>query len=150
MAYTTLNAPIPRASDLIVDHEEFGYNFDDANITPAGNIPFGTVVFRAKGAASDAVAWTVVDDATDVVVANDFAVVYGDHYGFKAGFTPKTIKAKFYNALVIKRGPVLLKEFYLKQVHGTQLGATFDKLKSLMSDQGLVVLDDVSAFNGTL
>lgn len=150
MSFTNLNAPLPLPSDLIIVHENLDYNFDNANITPAGNIPFGTVVYRAKGAASQAVAWTVVDDAADVVVGNDFAVVYGDHYGYKAGFTPKTIAAKKYNSVVISRGPGQLKEFYLKQVHGTQLGATFDKLKMLLADQGLPVLDDVTAFNGTL
>lgn len=149
MAFTNLNAPTPLASDLIVDHFHFNYNNDNANITPAGVIPFGTVVFRAKGLAK-AAAWAAVDDAADVVVGNEFGVVYGDQYGFKVGFTPKAIAAKKYNAIVIKRGPALLKEFHLKQVHGTQLGADFDKLKQLLADQGLVVLDDVSDFDGTL
>ena len=44
----------------------------------------------------------------------------------------------------------MFKEFYLKQVHGTQLGASFDILKQLMADQGMVVLDDVTNFKGEL
>lgn len=150
MAWTNLNDPTPLASDLLVDHYHLNYNNDNANITPAGVIPFGTVVFRAKGLVKTA-AWTAVDDAADVVVGNEFALVYGDQFGFKVGFTPKAIAANKYNAIVVKRGPALVKEFYLKKVHGTQLGATtFDKLKQLLADQGLVVLDDVSAFDGTI
>ncbi len=149
MAWTNMNDLIPLASDLLVDHFHLNYNNDNANITPAGEIPFGTVVFRAKGLTKSA-AWAAVDDAADVVVGNEFGVVYGDQYGFKVNFTPKAIAANKYNAIVIKRGPAMLKEFYLKKVHGTQLGTTFDKLKQLLADQGLVVLDDVSKFDGTI
>lgn len=140
---------LKRASDLLVGHYINNFNNDDANITPAGMIPFGTIVFRAKGLALDA-AWAAVTKAADIVGTNEFAVVWGDAYGFAADFTPRAIKAKFFNAVVIKRGPVELKEYYIKQVHATQLGASYGIMKQLMADQGLVVLDDVSAFNGTL
>lgn len=140
---------LKRASDLLVGHYINNFNNDDANITPAGMIPLGTIVFRAKGLAIDA-AWAAVTKAADIVGTNEFAVVWGDGYAFAADFTPKAIKAKFFNAVVIKRGPVELKEYYIKQVHATQLGASYGIMKQLMADQGLVVLDDVSAFNGTL
>ena len=140
---------LKRPSDLLVGHYINNFNNDDANITPAGMIPLGTIVFRAKGLALEA-AWAAVTKAADIVGTNEFAVVWGDGYGFVADFTPKAIKAKFFNAVVIKRGPVELKEYYIKQVHATQLGASYGIMKQLMADQGLVVLDDVSAFNGTL
>ena len=140
---------LKRASDLLVGHYINNFNNDNANITPAGVIPFGTVVFRAKGQNIDA-AWAAVTQAADVADVNEFAVVWGDGYGFKADFTPRAIKAKFFNAVVIKRGPVEFKEYYIKEVHATQLGASYGVLKQLMADQGLVVLDDVSAFNGTI
>lgn len=140
---------LKRASDLLVGHYINNFNNDNANITPAGVIPFGTIVFRAKGLSLEA-PWAAVTKTADVAGTNEFAVVWGDGYGFAADFTPRAIKAKFFNAVVIKRGPVELKEYYIKQVHGTQLGTSFDVLKQLMADQGLVVLDDVSAFNGTI
>ena len=140
---------LKRASDLLVGHTTNAFNFDDANITPAGEIPLGTIVFRAKGLSLEA-PWAAVTKAADIVGTNEFAVVWGDGYAFAADFTPRAIKAKFFNAVVIKRGQAELKEYYIKQVHGTQLGASYGIMKQLMADQGLVVLDDISAFNGTI
>lgn len=148
MAFTNITL-LKRPSDLLIDHYIGNFNNDNANITPAGVMPLGTVVFRAKGL-SEAAAWAVVTKAADVATTNEFAVVYGDQYGWKCDFTPKAIKAKFFNSVVIKRGPVMFKEFYLKEVHGTQLGTSFDILKQLLADQGMVVLDDVTNFTGEL
>lgn len=148
MAFTTITLA-KRPSDLIVDHHRFNFSNDNANITPAGVIPLGTVVFRAKGLDVEA-PWTAVTADLDVVDTNEFAIVYGDQYGFKADFTPKAIAAKKYNAVVIKRGPAMVKEFYIKAVHGTALTTKYGVLKQLLADQGVVVLDDVTDFTGTL
>ena len=148
MAFTNITL-LKRPSDLIIDHYIGNFNNDDANITPSGNIPLGTVVFRAKGLAK-AAPWAVVTKAADIAETNEFAFVYGDQYGWKTDFTPKAIVAKLFNAVVIKRGPAMFKEFYLKEVHATQLGASYDVLKQLLADQGLVVLDDVTDFTGEL
>lgn len=148
MAFTDITL-VKYASDLVVDHYIGNFNNDKANITPAGVIPFGTVVFRAKGLGIDA-PWAAVASDDDVADTNEYAVVYGDHYGFKYDFTPKAIKAKFFNAVVIKRGPAMLKEFYIKAVHGTALATKYGVLKQLLADQGVVVLDDVTNFKGTL
>ena len=148
MAFTDITL-VKYASDLVVDHYIGNFNNDKANITPAGVIPFGTVVFRAKGLAVDA-PWAAVASDDDVADTNEYAVVYGDHYGFKYDFTPKAIKAKFFNAVVIKRGPAMLKEFYIKAVHGTALSTKYGVLKQLLADQGVVVLDDVTNFKGTI
>ena len=145
MAYTDITLQ-KRPSDLIVDQESGNFNCDNANITPAGVIPFGTVVFRAKGLAIEA-PWAAVAANADVAATNEYAVVYGDQYGFKADFTPKAIVARKFNAVVIKRGPAMLKEFYIKKVH---LTTNYGVLKQLMADQGLVVLDDVTNFKGTV
>lgn len=144
MAFTNITLQ-KRASDLVVAHLDHNFSNDDANITPpaaSAAIPFGTVVFRAKGLGKEA-AWAAVTDNTALVTTNEFAVVFGDAYGFKADFVPNAIAADRYNAVVIKRDAGL-KEYYIKQVHGTALGADFDVLKQLMADQGLIVLDDVS------
>lgn len=148
MTFTEITL-VKYASDLVVDHYIGNFNNDKANITPDGVIPFGTVVFRAKGLGIEA-PWAAVKLDDDVADTNEYAVVYGDHYGFKYDFTPKAIKAKFFNAVVIKRGPVMLKEFYIKAVHGTALATKYGVLKQLLADQGVVVLDDVTNFKGTI
>lgn len=137
---------LKRPSDLII-HEYFGnYNFDDANITPpAGGavIPLGTIVFRAKGLAVDA-PWAVLTAGAAVVATNEFGVVYGDGYGWKCDFAPVAIAAGRFNGVVIKRGPAMLKEFYIKGQYKTSLAADYPKLIALLADQGLVVLEDVT------
>lgn len=144
MAFTEITM-LKRASDLVVAHLSHNFSNDDANITPpaaSAPIPFGSVVFRAKGLGK-AAAWTLVTDNASLVTTNEFAVVFGNHYGFAADFVPRAIAANQYNAIVVKRDAGI-KEYYLKEVHGTALGADFDVLKQLMADQGLVVLDDVT------
>lgn len=140
---------LKRPSDLII-HEYFGnYNFDDANITPpaaSAIVPLGTIVFRAKGLAVGA-AWTVLTAANataSVITGNEFGVVYGDGYGWKCDFAPEPIVANRFNAVVIKRGPAMFKEFYIKEVYKTALAATYPVLIALLADQGLVVLEDVT------
>lgn len=145
MAFTNIVLQ-KRASDLVVAHLDHNFSNDDANITPpaaGAAIPFGTVVFRAKGLAK-AAPWAAVSAAADVDAANEYAVVFGDGYGFKADFVPKAIVAGRYNAVVVKRDAGL-KEYYIREVHATALGAApYDILKQLMADQGLIVLDDDS------
>lgn len=148
MAFTNITL-LKRASDLLVGHYHNHFNNDEANITPpaaGAAIPFGTVVFRAEGLGK-AAPWAAVSAAADVTTAgNEYAVVWGDGYAFAADFVPKAIVAGKYNAIVIKRGPAEFKEFYIKQVHATALGATnFGILKQKLADQGLVVLDDITS-----
>lgn len=131
----------PRPSDLIVYHEIGNYNNESANITPAGVIPFGQVVFRAKSY-DPAAPWAAVTVGS-LVDTNEFGVVYGDGYGFKPNFTPKAIKTGFFNGLIIKRGSGMLKEFYLKSAQSTLDATQFTTLKELLAGQGLVVLDTV-------
>lgn len=139
MAYT--NVPFEkRASDLVIDSKP-NYSNDNANITPAGVIPFGTVVFRAKSL-DETAPWAAVSDALDMVDTNEFGVVYGDGYGFKADFTPAAIAAGRFNAVIIKRD-ANVKEFYLKQVLRTA-AADFAKLKALLANQGVIVNDTVA------
>lgn len=148
MAYTNITLQ-KLSSDLVVDQEEFNVSYDEANITPAGVIPFGTVVFRAKGLAKSA-PWAKVAVAADIAATNEYAVVYGDQYGFKADFIPKAIAALKYNSVVIKR-QASLKEYYIKAVHATALGAApYNIMKQLLADQQVIVLDDVTNFTGTV
>lgn len=130
-------------SDLIIDHDDFHYSFDDANITP-DTAPFklGTIVHRPQNS-EPTVAWTAVAADVDVVDTNEYAVVYGDHYGFKFDFTPKTIATGKWNGIVVKRN-ARFKEFYIKQNYKTLLATKYDMLKELMTRQDLLILNDVS------
>lgn len=133
------------SSDLLIDHKDFHFSNDNANITP-GAEPFklGTIVARPKNSAPT-VAWEAIA-AADVVETNEFAVVWGDHYGFAYDFTPKAIVAGKWNAIVITRSAAF-KEFYIKENYATVLGATpYALLKQLLANQGLLVLTDVSDY----
>ena len=144
MAFTELKT-LKYASDLIIDHADFHFSNDDANITPAGEMKLGTIVVRPKDSAPT-VAWTVIDAAADAVATNEFAVVYGDHYGFKYDFTPKAVAAGKWNSIVVVRDAAF-KEFYIKENYATLLGAApYALLKQLMANQGLLVLEDVSKY----
>lgn len=148
MAFTELKFG-KYASDLVIGHLGFHFSNENANITPEAT-PFvlGTVVARPKGGAPDA-PYSAVTTAGDVVDTNEYAVVFGDHYAFKESFTPKAIVAGKWNALVIVRDAAF-KEFYIKENYATVLGAApYALMKKLMSDQGLLVLDDVSDYKHT-
>lgn len=144
MAFTEITLA-KYASDLVVAHADFHFSNDEANITPAGVIPFGTVVFRPKDSAPT-VAWEAVAEAADVAATNEFGIVFGDHYGFKYDFTPKAISTGKWNAILTVRDAGF-KEYYIKAVHATALGAApYALLKQLMANQGLIVLKDVSDY----
>lgn len=133
------------ASDLVIDHKDFHFSNEDINITPAGVMPLGTIVARAKGGTASA-PYKVITAGTDVVDTNEFAVVFGDHHSFAYDFTPKAIKSGQFNAVGIVRGAAF-KEFYIKANYKTLLGATdYPKLLQLMAAQGLLVLEDVSDY----
>ena len=144
-----------RFSDLVV-HEldpSVGYSRRDLNITPiTPAIRLGTVVYRAKNADLTA-AWTVLASATPLVLTNEFAVVYGDHFSFNPSFVPRAIAANQYNAVgfVGTSGALQLKEYYIKQVAkataatgGADLtDAQVETLKGLLEQQGIQVLKTV-------
>lgn len=144
-----------RFSDLVV-HEldpSVGYSRRDLNITPpAVAVKLGTVVYRAKNADLTA-AWTVLASATPLVLTNEFAVVYGDHFSFNPSFVPRAIAANQYNAVgfVGTSGALQLKEYYIKQVakSATNVGgaaltdAQVETLKGLLEQQGIQVLKTV-------
>lgn len=144
-----------RFSDLVV-HEldpSVGYSRRDLNITPVTPaIRLGTVVYRAKNADLTA-AWTVLASATPLVLTNEFAVVYGNHFSFNPSFVPRAIAANQYNAVgfVGTSGALQLKEYYIKQVakSATNVGgaaltdAQVETLKGLLEQQGIQVLKTV-------
>ncbi len=146
---------VQRFSDLVV-HEmdpSVGYSRRDINITPiTPAIRMGTVVYRAKSADLTA-AWTVLASEAPLVLTNEFAVVYGDHFSFNPSFVPRTIASGKYNAVgfVGTSGALQLKEYYIKQVAksaavdgGADLSdAEVETLKGLLEQQGIQVLKTV-------
>ena len=144
-----------RFSDLVV-HEldpSVGYSRRDLNVTPiTPAIRLGTVVYRAKNADLTA-AWTVLASAAPLVLTNEFAVVYGDHFSFNPSFVPRAIAANQYNAVgfVGTSGALQLKEYNIKQVakSATNVGgaaltdAQVETLKGLLEQQGIQVLKTV-------
>lgn len=143
MAFTEIKL-LKYASDLVIDHKDFHFSNENINITPAGVLPLGTVVARAKGGLATA-PYAVITAGTQVVDTNEFAVVFGDHHSFAYDFTPKAIAAGKWNALGIVRDAAF-KEFYIKANYATVLGADYAKLLKLLADQGLLVLEDVSDY----
>ena len=136
-------------SDLVF-HEidpSVGYSRQDLNITPDGEITLGTVVVRAKAATNTAATpWTVLDAASDVVATNEFAIVYGDHFGFNEAFTPRTIANGRFNAVgfVGKNGGLQLKDWLVKEVAQDSEGAAltdtqFEQLRDLLKAQGIIL-----------
>lgn len=146
---------VKRFSDLVV-HEldpSVGYSRRDLNITPPTQpVLLGTVVYRAKSADLTA-PWTVLASATPLVLTNEFAVVYGDHFSFNPSFTPRAIAAGRYNAVgfVGTSGALQLKEYYIKQVAQSAVvdggaaltDAQVETLKGLLEQQGIQVLKTV-------
>ena len=144
-----------RLSDLVV-HEldpSVGYSRRDLNVTPiTPAIRLGTVVYRAKSADLTA-PWTVLASAAPLVLTNEFAVVYGDHFSFNPSFVPRAIAAGRYNAVgyVGTSGALQLKEYLIKQVAqdaaangGAALtDAQVETLKGLLEQQGIQVLKTV-------
>lgn len=146
---------VPRLSDLVVHEHDpaVGYSRRDLNITPiTPAIRMGTVVFRAKSTDLTA-AWTVLNSAAALVLTNEFAVVYGDHYSFNPSFVPRAIAANQYNAVgyVGTSGALQLKEHHIKTIAKDLVGnggagltdAQVETLKGLLEQQGIQVLKTV-------
>lgn len=148
MAFTNRNYA-KQMSDLVVNEldPKLGYARQCINVTaPVSGDPvrFGEVVFRAKDAEPEA-PYAVVTGAGDLVLANEFAVVFGDHYGIAEEFVPSDVgEDPTGNAVAFIRGPVQLKEHYIKQVAQDADGAAltdenFLTLKGLLGKQDIIV-----------
>lgn len=136
-----------RLSDLIVNEYEpsIGYCRESINVTPpagGATVKVGQVVFRVKSL-DPAAAYAVLSADTQLVATNEFAVVIGDEYSHKEEFVPNAIQAGEFNAVSVKRGPIILKEYYVKQIAQDAGGAAltdaeFVTLKELLKAQGVI------------
>lgn len=138
-----------RLSDLVFKEVDPAsrYSRESINVTPPANsapVALGTVVFRAKSELNPYAAYAVLSNSNQLVDTNEFAVVFGDEYGFAESFVPKTVQTNTFNAVAFIRGQVQLKDYYLRKfaqdANGLNLSdANFNALKSLLKRQGIVV-----------
>lgn len=133
-----------RLSDVLFHEGEpaTGAAREDINITvQAEPIPAGTVVFRALTETDQEAEYTVMTEANLVasaVVGNEFGIVIGDQFGFRASFVPKAVKAGTFNAVVLKRDNIQVKDAALKATLGETTDAQFNVLRELLKRQGVI------------
>ena len=134
-------------SDLLVDVPLSvckAYNIDPSNVTPpdaGGTIGIGDVVFRAKSFDQEA-PWGLVTSDLDLVDTNEVAIVIGNHYEVTAeDFVPFAITANKFNAMLLRRGPVEVKDLLIN----AQLPVGVDKAKvaGMLLSVGIHVLKTV-------
>lgn len=133
-----------RLSDILFHENDpsTGVAREDVNITPQEEaIPAGTVVFRALSDLTSAGEYTVLTTAgkAALVADNEFGVVIGDQFGFRSSFVPKAVVAKQFNAVVLKRGNIQLKDTLIKASLPELPEADFDTLKELLKRQGVIL-----------
>ncbi len=134
-----------RLSDLVF-HEidaASGYARECINVTPpaaGAPVTLGQVVFRAKSTDPYA-AYAVLSAAGQLVDTNEFAVVFGDGYGFNPSFVPFAVQATNFNAVSFKRGMIQLKEYFIKPlvIAAGMSEANFNSLKELLKRQDVIV-----------
>ena len=120
-------------------------NVTDLVATVAGDAGALTPVI-SQGVAGNQT-YAVIADATALVNTNEFAVIYGDHYGYNPEFVPNAVVDGEFNAVgfVGHSGGLQLKEYYIKQVAQDPAGAAltdvqFEVLRELLDQQGITVL----------
>lgn len=132
-----------RFSDLVFHELDpcVGYARESVNVTPpAASAPvlIGTVVFRAKSLDPSA-AYAVLTSAASIVATNEFAVIYGDQYSFNPSFVPNAVNAGEFNAVGFVRGPLQIKEYFVKQRHSGLNATQFETLRQALKAQGIIM-----------
>ena len=106
------------------------------------DIPMGTVVFRtAASGAVDQDAPFAVAEGSDLVAANELAVVFGDHYGCKGVFTTGAAADAPHRAVAFVRGEVQLKDYLLMEALEIEDrdSAEYKALKTILESQGIII-----------
>lgn len=141
-----------RLSDILF-HENspcIGAAREDINVeVQAEPIKAGTVVFRALSETDQEAEYTVLTPANfvaSVVVGNEFGIVIGDQFSFRSEFIPKEVLAGTFNAVVLKRDNIQVKDLAvldtLKDEDGvldTITMTEFNVLRELMKRQGVIL-----------
>lgn len=128
-------------SDLIVGEVGPTTGFArDSIAVAAGDYKLGTPVFRVKSE-DPLAAYAPVTEAANLAVGNEYAIVFGNHYGQQGDFTAVAATAALpVNAVAIVGGPAVLKEYFIKSV-SELADDDFASLKVLLRAQGIKVED---------
>lgn len=134
-------------SDLVLNDNDpsAGRSRRVINVTTAADLPLGTVVFRAitSGELDQGAAYGVAAD-TDLVAANEFAVVFGDKLGCKAvtkaeaGGTTEAVAFVGFDVILKDQLPIALLEI-------DRGGADHKALKALLERQGIILAETLGA-----
>jgi hypothetical protein len=136
--------PAARMSDLVVHENDpsVGFSRESINITAAATVPAGKVYWRLLSTINPDTVWTVLDNTSQLVTTNEFAVVFGDGYGFNDGFTSAAIGATgTFNAVAFKRDVILKDAPLISAANATTLNtpAKVDNLRELLKRQGIIL-----------
>lgn len=112
---------------------------EDVNVTAATEFEMGDVVFRALSEIDPQAEYTKLTTAEQVVVGNEFAIVIGDQFQAKSGFTSVAIVAEQFNAVVLKRGLIQVKEGKVFETLPEVVQAVFPQLKEILKRQGVIL-----------
>ena len=145
MPFTSFNRT--RLSDLVQNElaPSVGFSRQDINVTPAGKVKMGTVVFRAKDAANtDETPYAMLTDASALADTNEFAIVFGNEYSCQDEYTPRAIEEGQFNsvAFVGKNGALILKERLVQEYVIDTASLTqdnFETLRELLKAQGIIL-----------
>lgn len=144
------NLPFVRHSDLVKYEGNWGEKLQRKvillNLSASEVTTLGQVVYRAKGVNPDAV-WAKVSAGSQVVVTNEFAVVFGDKFSYNPSFvadvttpalTPAIAYTNGFGGLVLKN---TLPETLLTTagLNATQIAS----LKLLLENQGIFFSTDL-------
>jgi hypothetical protein len=130
-------------SDLVVNEQDpsVGYARRVIRVAGTGSLPIGAVVFRAAGT-DPAATFAPVTAAANIATGNEYAVVFGDKYGYNSVIPLQASPAATGNAVAFVQGDVILKEYLLKQYAMGTVGLTqtqFNSLKHMLEKQGVRV-----------
>lgn len=141
-----IKRPYQLLSDLVV-HEfdpSVGYARRVVNVSVTADTTFnlGAVFYRAKGT-DPTVAYSVVNNSSQLVTTNEFAVMIGDFYGYEIAPVTVLLANSPQKLTVYKRGLVVLKDFTVKAaVLANWSGMTdsnFASLCHLLEEQDVLV-----------
>lgn len=144
------NLPFVRHSDLVKFEGNWGEKLQrkviNLNLSASEVTTLGQIVYRVKGTNPDA-AYAKISAAGQVVVANEFAVVFGDKFSYNPSFvadvttpalTPSIAYTNGYGGLVLKNS--------LPDALLTTAGLTagnIASLKLLLENQGIFFSTDL-------
>ena len=148
--YTIEPLTDPRFNDVVLWEEIIGpgvpHSRDVVSLSASitATLKQGTVLWRAKAKTATAT-WDVVNDDTDVNVANEYAILIGDDR--KTADTVAVSSGVAKNVIALTRR-AHVKDKTIRDITVTGFGVStteFNNLKRLLATQGVIVSDTLTA-----